>query len=131
MSTSFSGDIQEEIDSKKRKMLDKTGKPTAQITSHFKMIPKMPKSPSALKKSIYTTNAAQEELEDHNDPVYTGTMITYLYLMVDVPPDRDYIGRYRIVLSRLFSSIKSADPNAVIIPYKSLPDHVDGLIHYS
>ena len=47
----------------------------------------MPKSLSALKKSTYTTNEAQEELEDHNDPVCTGTMITYLYLIVDVPPD--------------------------------------------
>jgi hypothetical protein len=129
MSTSFSGDTQDKIDRKKRKMLDETGKPKAQITSHFKMIPKMSKSPSTLKKSTYTTNTAQEELEDHNNLVYTGTMITCLYLMVDVPPDRDYIGRYRIVLSRLFSSMKSTNPNVVIIPYESLPDHMDGLIH--
>ena len=122
MSTLFSGDIQKEIDSKKRKMLNETGKPNAQITSHFKTIPKIPKSPSALKKSTYTTNAAQEDLEDHNNPVCIGTMITYLYLMVNVPPDRDYIGRYRIVLSRLFSSMKSADLNAVIISYESLPE---------
>ena len=120
MSTSFSGNIQEEIDSKKRKILDITGKPKAQITSHFKTIPKTPKSPSVLKKSTYTTNAAQEELEDHNDPVCTGTMIIYLYLMVDVPLDRDYIGRYRIVLSRLFSSMKSANLNAATILYESL-----------
>ena len=86
------------------------------------MIPKIPKSPSALKKSTYTTNAAQEELEDHIDLVCTGNIITYLYLMVDIPPDRDYIGRYRIVLNRLFSSMKSADPNAAIIPYESLPE---------
>ena len=122
MSASFSGDIQEEIDSKKRKMLDATDKHKAQITSHFKTIPKTPKSPSALKKSTYTMNATQEELEENNDPVCTGTMTTYLYLMVDVPPDRDYIGRYRMVLSRLFSSMKSTNLNAVIILYKSLPD---------
>ena len=103
-------------------MLDETGKPKAQITSHFKMIPKMSKSPSALKKSTYTTSAALDELEDHNDPVYTGTLITYLYRIVDVPLDRDYIEKYRIVLSRLFSSIKSADPNIVIIPYEFTPE---------
>ena len=120
MSTSFSGDTQEEIERKKRKMLDATGKPKAQITSHFKMIPKIPKSLSALKKSTYTMDATQEELEDNNDPVFIGITITYLYLMVDVPLDKDYIGRYRIVLSRLFSSMKSANPNVVIIPYKSL-----------
>ena len=103
-------------------MLDKTSKPKAQITSHFKTIPKIPKSLSTLKKIIYTTNAAQEELEDHNDLVCIGTMITYLYLMIDVPLDKDYIGRYRIVLSRSFSSMKSTNPNAVIIPYESLPE---------
>ena len=58
MSTSFSGDMQDEIDSKKRKILDKTGKTKAQITSHFKTILKISKSPSALKKSIYTMNTA-------------------------------------------------------------------------
>ena len=93
------------------------------------MIPKTPKSPSALKKSTYTMNTTQEELEDNNDPVCTGTMTTYLYLIVDVPPDRDYIGRYRTVLSKLFSSMKSADPNAVIIPYESLPEQEDSFIH--
>jgi len=80
----------------------------------------MSKSLSALKKSIYTTNAASDELEDYNDLVCIGTLITYLYLMVDVPLYRDYIERYRIVLSRLFSSMKSADPNVVIIPYESI-----------
>ena len=58
MNTSFSGDLQDEIDRKKRKMLDKTGKPKAQITSHFKMIPKISKSLSALKKITYTMDAA-------------------------------------------------------------------------
>ena len=50
MSALFSGDIQEEIDSKKRKMLDATDKHKAQIISHFKTIPKTPKSdPSKMK----------------------------------------------------------------------------------
>ena len=110
-------------------MLDATDKHKAQITSHFKMIPKMPKSPSALKKSTYTLNPPQEELEENNNLVCTGTMITYLYLMVDVPPDRDYIGRYRTVLSKLFSSMKSTNPNAVIIPYESLLDRENYFIH--
>ena len=65
MSASFSGNTQEEIDSKKRKMLDATDKHKAQITSHLKSIPKTPKSPSALKKSTYTINATQEESEEN------------------------------------------------------------------
>ena len=56
MSASFLGDLQEEIDSKKRKMLDATDKHKAQITSYFKLIPKTPKSLLALKKSTYTMN---------------------------------------------------------------------------
>ena len=91
MSTSFSGDIQDKIDSKKRKILDKTGKSKAQITSHFKTISKMSKSPSALKKSTYTTSTAPDGLEDHNDLVCIGTLITYLYLIVDISLDRDNI----------------------------------------
>ena len=129
MSAPFPGDSQEEIDSKKRKKLDATDKHKSQITSHFQTVPKTSKSPSALKKSTYTMDATQEELEENNDPVCTGTMATYLYLMVDVPPDRDYIGRYRTVLSKLFSSMKSADPNAVIIPYESSPDCEESFIH--
>ena len=35
--------------------------------------------------------------------------------MVDVPPDKDYIGRYRLVLSRFFTSIKTANPDAVML----------------
>ena len=97
-------------------------RPTAQITNHFEPKPKMSKSPSALKKSTYTNSISQEVIEDSNDPVCIGSSMAYSCLMVDVPPDRDYTGRYRMVLGRLFSSMKSADPNAVIIPYKSTPE---------
>ena len=94
MSTSILGDIQEEIDSKKRKISDKAERLKTQITSHFKLQLKMAKSPLALRKSTYTSSISTEVIEDSNDPVCTESSITYLYLMIDMPLDRDYIERY-------------------------------------
>lgn len=37
--------------------------------------------------------------------------------MVDVPPDKDYAGRYRLVLTKLFTSMRNADPNAAFLPH--------------
>ena len=51
--------------------------------------------------------------------------------MFDVLPDRDYIGRYRVVLSRLFSAMKSTDPNVVIILYESTLIQLDDEFHCS
>ena len=65
-------------------MLDKAERKT-QITSHFKPQLKMVKSPLALRKSTYTSSTGTEVTEDSNDPVHTGSSITYLYLMVDMP----------------------------------------------
>ena len=131
MSISILDDTQEEIDSKRRKMSGEAVRPIAQITNHFTPKPKTSKSPSALKKSTYINSISQEVTEDSNNLVCIGSLMTYLYLIVDMPPDRDYIGRYRIVLGRLFSSIKSADPDAVIILYKSAPEWLDDEIYCS
>ena len=54
------------------------------------------------------------------DSVCIGSKITYLYLIIDIPPDKDYIERDRVVLSRLFSSIKATDPQVVILLYDAL-----------
>ena len=131
MSTIILGDTQEEIDSKKRKMSDEAKRLKTQITSYFKLQPKMAKSPPALRKSTYTSSTSIEVTEDSNDLVYIGSSITYLYLMVDVSPDRDYIGRYRVVLSRLFSAMKSTNLNVVIILYESTPVQLDDEFHCS
>ena len=57
--------------------------------------------------------------EDSTDPVSLTNSMTYLYLVLNISPNKDYIVRYRIVLSRLFSVMKLADPDSVIIPYDS------------
>ena len=112
---STSSTTQEELDNKKRKVAIDTNSTKTTIISHFNIEPKTLQSPPILKKSIYIRNTKPGETVDLQDPVCFGLSVTYLYLIVDIPPDRDYIERYRIVLTRLFSSIRLADPNATII----------------
>ena len=77
--------------------------------NYFKVQLKVLKSLLALSKSTRRSTIDSEGTVGLMDLVYTGLTITYLYLIVDVSPDRDYMKRYRVVLSRLFSSIKTAD----------------------
>ena len=83
--------------------------------NHFKVQLKAPKLLSALRKSTYTSIMDFEETVHLMDLVCTGSAITYLYLIVYVPPDRDYIEKYRVVLSRLFSSIKANNLHVMIL----------------
>ena len=89
----------------------------------------MAKSPSALKKSSCATNTVPDVNMDVTDPLRTASPTTCLCLVLDVPPDRDYIGRHKLTLSKLFSAMKSADPNAVILPCDSKPERSDGKVH--
>ena len=63
-----------------------------------------------------------EEIADLMDSVCKESLVTYLYLIVDITPDRDYIKRYRVVLSKFILSIKSTNPQVIIILYEALPD---------
>ena len=80
------------------------------------MKPREPKSTPALKRSAHEKNTIPDAVVDFVDPVCAGLSVTYLYLIVDILLDRDCMQRCRITLSRLFSSIKSANPQAIIIP---------------
>ena len=66
---------------------------------------------------------------DFEDPVITTKSKTFLYLVVDIPPDKNYIARYRRVLIRLLSVIKSADPDVVMIPYDLYLEYSDTKIN--
>ena len=48
--------------------------------------------------------------------------------MLDVPPDRDHTERHRLVLSRLFTSMKNTNPDAVVILYQLTLKHSDRMI---
>ena len=47
---------------------------------------------------MYTSTQTLEKLINSNNLVCSGITVTYLYLIVDVPSDKNYIGRYRIIL---------------------------------
>ena len=89
----------------------------------------MVKSPSALKKSSHATNTVPDVDADLIDPLDAALSTTCSYLVLDIPPDRDYIGRHRLTLSRLFSAMKSADPNAAMLPCDSKPERAAGKVH--
>ena len=69
MSASITGDTQEEIDIKKRKLGEEVEISKIHITDHFHAQPKMAKSPSALKKSSYATNTVLDVNMDMTDPL--------------------------------------------------------------
>ena len=68
---------------------------------------------------------------DLNNLMHAEALITHVHLIADVPPDRYCIGRYRVVMSRLFSSVKAADPKSVIISHKAVREQLSSKIHYS
>lgn len=116
-----------ELETKKRKDTEKVEGSQSQISGYFLPTPKVASS-SALKKGKYGKTLTEEAPEDSGDLTCAGLTATYLCLALDVPPDRDHTGRYRLVLSRLFTSMKNADPEAVTILCQSTLAHSDGMI---
>ena len=80
------------------------------IINHFKAQPKVPKFLYALRRSIYISIKIPKGIVDNNLPISNGRCF----------PDRDYIERYRVVLSRLFLSMKATNLQAVILLYEAL-----------
>ena len=117
----------EEIETKKRKEVDKTEGSKSQTSGDFPPTPKVA-SPSALKKGKCGKTHTEETHEDSGDPTCEGSTATYLCLMLDVPPDRDHTGRCRLVLSRLFTSMKNANPETAIMLCQSTLEHSEGMI---
>ena len=128
MSASNNDTIEGELESKRERAWEEFDSSKVQITNHFKVVPKISRSLSALKKSTYSSSIGTLMKVDLEDPVATTKSKTYIYLVVDIPPDRDYIVRYRMVLSRLFSVMRSANLDAVIILYDSHPKYSDSKI---
>lgn len=111
-------DMEVEGENKKRK--EREGGAKGQIAEHFQRSQKS-KPPSVLKTSTRIVTPSKTELEDPQDPVCKGRAVTYLHVMIDVPPDKDCAGRHRLVLAKLFTTLKTADPDAVILPYEVKP----------
>ena len=125
MSTPNNDTTEGEFESKRKKVEEGIDSSKVQITDYFKVVPKISRFLLALKKSIYSSSAGTLIEVDLKDLVTTTKSKTYLYLVVNVPPDKDYKVRHRMVLSRLFLAMKSADLDAVIIPCDLHPEHSD------
>ena len=58
---------------------------------------------------MYTTISVPDVEMNLTNPVYTTSLTTYLYLVLDVPLDRGYIGRYMLILGKLFTAMRTAN----------------------
>ena len=130
MSVSITSNTQEEIDSKKRKVPDKTENSKACITSYFKVESKMPKT-LALRKSTCASDAVADMIVDLNNLACAEILITYVCLMIDMLLDRDCMWRHRVAMSRLFLPMKSTDPKVVIILHEATSERSNSKNHYS
>ena len=77
---------QEELESKKRKAAVAHNSTNSTIASHFSVEPKTPRSPPILKDSKYAKgDHSKDKTVNLTDEVCTGSSLSYLCLMVDVP----------------------------------------------
>lgn len=121
---------QEELESKKRKAAAVCNGTNSTITSHFSVEPKKPRSPPKLKDSKHAKGAhSNDSTVNLTDKVCTGLSASYLFLMVDVLPDRNHVARCRIILTRLLSAIKLADPKATIFLCAAKPESSNNKKH--
>jgi len=104
-----------DIENKKRKNAP-TGV-SSTITNHFPVAPKPPPSSPILKEGKYSSTGDNVPVSENK--VFRGGELSYLYLMLDIPSDRDCVEKYRMTLTRLLSAIRQADPKAVIVQYKA------------
>ena len=79
------------------------------MEGYLKVKEKGPRSLPMLKRSTHAGNVIPDVVVDLMDLVCANVLLTYLCLMIDTPLERDHIERCRLMLRRLFLSIKSAD----------------------
>ena len=102
---------------KKRKAAEKEESSKGQIDECFQRSQKL-KAPSALRTSTHAVTPTKTGREEQSESKCKGKAAACLYVMVDAPPDKDYAGRYRLVLTRLFTLMRNADLDAVFLPHE-------------
>jgi hypothetical protein len=115
-------DIEDDQDSKKRKTTREGA--TTTITNHFPVVARTPTSPPILKEGKYSNSNEDSTKDNPSNTVFMGSTLTYLYLMIDIPMDRNHVERYRIIVTKLLSEIRQADPEAVLVQYEATPRYV-------
>ena len=104
---------QQDLENKKRKAEEKDDSSKGHINKYFLPSQKS-KAPSAFRKTVQVITPTQKTRKP-KELKYKGETITYLCIIVDVLPDKDCTGRHRLALSRFFTSMKTPDPDAVIL----------------
>ena len=97
--------MEEDLKAKKRKLAPSEAA-KATITGHFPIKPKSPPSPPILKEDRYSNLNQEEKDNNTKDKVCMGLVLSFLRLMIDIPPDRDYVEQCRLVLTRLLVAIQ-------------------------
>ena len=109
--------MDEDPENKKRKAAPAGARST--ITNHFPVATKPLPSPPILKEGKYSSNENKGAYTENK--VFLGATLSYLYLMIDIPSDKDYVEKYRTTLTRLLSAIRQADHKSVIVQYEAVP----------
>ena len=115
-------DIEEDQENKKRKTTREGAKTT--IANHFPVVSKTPTSPPILKEGKYSNSNEDSTKDNPSNMVFMGSTLTYLYLMIDIPMDRNHVERYCIIVTKLLSEIRQADPEVVLVQYEMTPKYV-------
>ena len=97
-------EIEDDQDNKKRKTTRAGAKAT--ITKHFPVVAKTPTSPPILKEGKYSNSDKDSTKNNTSNTVFINSKLTYLYLMIDIPMDRNHVERYRIIVTKLLSEIR-------------------------
>ena len=99
---------QEELNSKKKNVRISIDNVKKDLWGFLKVKGKELKSLLILKKITCSSNGFLEVV-DLMDLMCSGKSLMCLCLMMDIPQERDYTERCRLILGTLFSSIKSAN----------------------
>ena len=109
---------QEELDSKKRKDRILTNN-RMKDSAGFQKVPGKGLKLPILKRSTCSKKDIPVQVVDLMDLTCSGKSLACLCLMIDVPLGKDHVKRHRLILERLFSSIKSVDLQSVIMSFET------------
>ena len=87
-------------------------------------MPKTPTSPPILKEGRYSNTKKDSTDDNLKNMVFMGSTLTFLYLMIDVLINRNHMERCHIIVTKLLSEIRLADPTAVLVQCETTPKYV-------
>ena len=120
---------EEKNDIKKQKVEEEKAS-KEQITTYYQLVEKSRKSkPEQKRKSMLKNTSRVEKEVDLIKTVVISAKKTYLYLVVDTLPERDYITGYRKVLGKFITTVKNIDLDAIVTYYEDQSEKLNSRIH--